>query len=154
MIEETEKHIQRVGYYLTIFINQITKRALNHDKSKLEEPEKSIFEKFTPLLKNCTYGSEKYQQFLKEMKPALDHHYSNNRHHPEFHKDRIKGMTLIDLIELIADFKAASERQENGDVYKSIEISQKRFGYSDELKQILINTVNEMIEISNKIEGK
>ena len=128
MIEETEKHIQRVGYYLTIFINQITKRALNHDKSKLEEPEKSIFEKFTPLLKNCTYGSEEYQQFLKEMKPALDHHYSNNRHHPEFHKDRIKGMTLIDLIELIADFKAASERQENGDVYKSIEISQKRFG--------------------------
>jgi hypothetical protein len=126
MIEETEKHIQRVGYYLTIFINQITKRALNHDKSKLEEPEKSIFEKFTPLLKNCTYGSEEYQQFLKEMKPALDHHYSNNRHHPEFHKDRIKGMTLIDLIELIADFKAASERQENGDVYKSIEISQKK----------------------------
>ena len=50
-------------------------------------------------------------------------------------------MNLVDLIEMICDWKAASERHADGDIYKSIEINQKRFGYSDELKQILKNTI-------------
>ena len=43
---------------------------------------------------------------------------------------------------MICDWKASSERHENGDIYKSIEINQKRFGYSDDLKSILKNTVD------------
>ena len=45
---------------------------------------------------------------------------------------------------MMADWKAASLRHSDGDIYKSIEINQKRFGYSDELKQIFINTVKEI----------
>ena len=30
-----------------------------------------------------TYGSDEYKACLTEMKPALDHHYAANRHHPE-----------------------------------------------------------------------
>jgi hypothetical protein len=141
---ETVKHIKQVGNYINMFICQLTKRAIEHDASKLESPEVEIFEKFTPLLKDSTYGSEQYTQFLKDMKPALDHHYANNRHHPEYHEKGIQGMTLIDLLEFIADCKSASERHANGDVFRSIEINQKRFGYSDELKQIFINTVLEI----------
>jgi hypothetical protein len=55
-------------------------------------------------------------------------------------------MTLVDLCEMIADWKAASMRHNNGDILKSIEINQPRFNYSDELKQILINTVEEYFE--------
>ena len=51
------------------------------------------------------------------------------------------GMTLIDLLELICDWKSATLRHADGDIYKSLEINQKRFGYSDDLKQILKNTV-------------
>lgn len=151
MEAETRKHIQQVGKYLNLLACEILKRAILHDKTKLEDPERSVFEKFTPLLRDSTYGSEEYNQFLKDMKPALDHHYASNRHHPEYFENGIKGMTLIDLIELIADFKSASERHADGDIYKSIEINQKRFGYSDELKQILINTVDELIKISKSI---
>jgi hypothetical protein len=147
---ETRKHIQQVAKYLNLFSCELLKRAIQHDASKLEEPEVSVFEKHTSLLRDSTYGSDEYKQFLKEMKPALDHHYANNRHHPEFHKNGIKNMTLIDLMEMIADFKSASERHANGDVFKSLEINQKRFGYSDELKQILVNTVAELIEIAKK----
>jgi hypothetical protein len=32
-------------------------------------------------------------------------------------------------------------RHNDGDIWRSIEINQKRFGYSDELKAILQNTV-------------
>ena len=79
------------------------------------------------------------------MKEGLDIHYANNRHHPEHFDNGIQGMNLLDLLEMICDWKAASERHADGDVYKSIEINQERFGYSDELKIILKNTVEFLI---------
>ena len=54
----------------------------------------------------------------------------------------MKDMNLIDLLEMICDWKASSERHADGDVYKSIEINQKRFGYSDDVKALLKNTVD------------
>lgn len=50
-------------------------------------------------------------------------------------------MNLVDIIEMLCDWKAATLRHADGDIYKSIEINQKRFGYSDELKSIFINTI-------------
>jgi len=148
MEAQTRKHMQQVSKYINLLSCELLKRAIKHDSSKLEEPEASLFEKLTPKLKDSTYGSEDYNKLLEELKPALDHHYANNRHHPEYHKEGIRGMTLIDLVEFISDCKAASERHSNGDIFKSIEINQKRFGYSDELKQIFINTINELIKIA------
>ena len=141
--EDTIKHKELVEKYVNKLINNLIVTGLCHDDSKLEEPEKLIFDKYTPRLSKSTYGSDEYKEFLKEMKVALDHHYANNRHHPEYYEDGIKGMTLVDLCEMIADWKAATLRHDDGDIHKSIELNQKRFGYSNELKQILINTVEE-----------
>ena len=80
------------------------------------------------------------------MKVAIDHHYANCRHHPEHFAKGINEMTLVDLIEMLADWKAASERQNNGNILKSIEMNAQRFGYDDQLKQILLNTVRMLEE--------
>jgi hypothetical protein len=56
----------------------------------------------------------------------------------------IRGMSLLGLLECLLDWKAATLRHADGDLLRSIEINQKRFGYSDELKQILLNTVAEL----------
>jgi hypothetical protein len=74
------------------------------------------------------------------MGEALAHHYANNRHHPEFHGYGLNGMTLVDLIEMLADWKAATERHENGDLFKSLLINQERFKMSGQLFDILTNT--------------
>ncbi len=79
---------------------------------------------------------------MAEMKPAIDHHNSANRHHPEHFEGGIHEMNLIDLLEMMCDWKAATLRHNDGDIMKSIEINQKRFGYSDELAAILRNTAN------------
>ena len=121
-------------------IGNLLSRIDNHDSSKLRSPEKETFDEMTPKLKDSTYGSEEYKDFLKEMKKALDNHYANNSHHPEFYNDGINGMDLVDLLEMFCDWKAASERHTNGDIYESIEINKKRFNISDQLTQILINT--------------
>lgn len=57
----------------------------------------------------------------------------------------ISQMTLLDLTEMLCDWLAASERHDDGDIFKSIELNQKRFGYSDEMKAILLNTLRQDI---------
>ena len=56
-------------------------------------------------------------------------------------RNEVSQMNLIDIVEMLCDWKAATLRHADGDIRKSIEINQKRFGYSDELKQLLINTI-------------
>lgn len=138
---ETNKHIAKVVKYCTDFAFKLIDKALKHDKSKLEKFEKELFDEYTPKLKNSTYGSSEYQSFLKELKPALDHHYKNNSHHPEYYENGIKGMNLFDLVEMFFDWKAASERHDDGDLIKSIDINKKRFNMSDDLVAIFKNTV-------------
>jgi hypothetical protein len=143
---ETYKHIGFVRELLTLIACQLLSRANSHDESKLESPEVEVFDEMTSKLATCTYGSYQYKEFLRQMKPALDHHYQNNRHHPECHSKGVQDMNLVDLVEMLCDCsrrmqKAATRRHDNGNIHTSIEINQKRFGYSDELKQILLNTV-------------
>ncbi len=141
-IQETQLHIKNVGKCLSTVSGELVKRATEHDMSKIEnEIERTIFIEYTPKLKESTYGSDEYKSFLKEMGEGLKHHYKNNSHHPEFYAKGIRGMNLIDFVEMLCDWKAATLRHSNGDLTKSIEKNQQRFGYSDDIKQILLNTV-------------
>ena len=137
---ETIQHIEKVRAFIRYIIDRLTVRAVEHDSVKLESPEVELFAKLTPKLAAATYGSEEYHAFLKELEPALQHHYAHCRHHPEHFDRGINDMPLVDLVEMICDWKAASLRQNNGNLLKSIEINAKRFGYDDQLKQIFINT--------------
>lgn len=141
---ETLKHIKQVTDLMYSMIYVIAKRLTSHDASKLQEPEKSMYDTFTPLLRLTTYGSEEYKATLTEMGPALDHHYQVNSHHPEHYQNGINGMSLIDLVEMLADWKASTMRHADGDILKSLEINKARFGMSDQLFEILKNTVIEM----------
>ncbi len=143
--KDTLLHIKRVNELLLLFAKNLMDRAVCHDNSKLQEPEKPLFDKMTPLLKDLTYGSEKYKKSLAELKPALDHHYSHNSHHPEHYKNGVDGFTLVDLVEMFCDWKAASERHANGDIFKSIQINKDRFGMSAQLAKIFENTVNKLL---------
>ena len=139
---ETYKHIKFVEAYMRKLAYHLIDRGIVHDLSKTRDPEISIFIKYTPKLAGTTYGSDEYKQYLAEMKPALDHHYAKNRHHPEHHLNGIRGMNLIDIIEMVCDWKAATLRHNDGDIIKSIEINQKRFNFSDDLAFIITNTID------------
>lgn len=139
--KETLLHVKKVQELLTEFSIALLKRGIKHDESKFGPIEKEYFDKYTPKLKSCTYGSDEYKAYLKELKVALDHHYKNNRHHPEYFENGIDGMNLIDLVEMFLDWFAATERHEDGDIIKSIEHNKGRFGLSDQVANILTNTV-------------
>lgn len=137
---DTLLHIKRVSELLSQFSSELLRRATKHDNSKLESPEKELFDEFTPKLKNSTYGSDEYKEYLKGLKVALDHHYKNNSHHPEHYENGIDGFDLFDLVEMFVDWKAATERHDNGDFYKSLEINEERFKMSPQLVNIFKNT--------------
>lgn len=152
---DTKKHIKTVRHFLNKFRKLLAERGKRHDASKLKSPEKEAFDEFTPRLAESTYGSDEYKNFLKEMGSALDHHYFHNRHHPEYFlmgpeanagcvQSPLERMSLIDIVEMLMDWKAASMRHDNGDIIESIKLNQGRFGYSEELKRILLNTVHAM----------
>ena len=143
-MQETLKHIRRVQEMLGDVARRFVERARIHDVSKLHEPEVSVFAEMTAKLKGCTYGSEEYKGFLSAMKPALDHHYAHNRHHPEHWSGGIKDMSLLDLIEMLVDWKAAGERHADGSIEKSLDHNKGRFAYGDELDAILRRTAFEL----------
>ena len=151
----TLRHIEVVRNYINEVIKLLMDRGEKHDQSKMQSPEVEIFTKFTPMLRKSTYGSPEYYENLKEMTVALTHHYSHNRHHPEYHENGMQDMNLIDLIELLIDWKAASLRHANGDIWKSIELNQERFGYSNEMKDLLKRTmeyIEEETDVTNIID--
>lgn len=137
---DTLKHSLRVGALMGDPIKELIDRSVRHDLSKTEDPELKIFNEYTPKLKTTTYGSPEYKAHLAGMAEALAHHYANNRHHPEHFSSGVTGMTLVDLLEMLADWRAATERHADGDLRASLEIQRERFGISDQLAQILENT--------------
>lgn len=137
---ETQKHIERVRYYIRKFTDALTTRGVKHDACKLETPEVEIFAEHTPALATTGYATPEYNEHMAAMKPALEHHYAQSRHHPEHFKEGILDMNLIDLCEMFCDWKAATERHNDGNLLKSIQINAERFGYDDQLKRILTNT--------------
>jgi len=162
---DTYEHIAEVRARLHRMAKALLDRGEVHDRSKLVSPEREVFDEVTPRLRAMTYGSDEYKASLAEMGSALAHHYEANSHHPEHFTGSsclqcgndesdpstcggprvslagISGMTLLDLVEMLCDWDAATKRHADGDILRSIEVNQKRFGYSDELKQILLNTV-------------
>jgi hypothetical protein len=142
---DTLAHIQRVSMLIDLCCVNLRLRAKLHDDSKLHEPEKSVFDACVPKLKELAYGSAEYKQALTELRPALEHHYAKNSHHPEHFTNGIAGMSLFDLLEMLMDWKAATERmKDGGDIWKSIDINAIRFGISDQLLSVLVNTAVEM----------
>lgn len=137
---DTYQHIAVVRGYLLEVANDLIYRGHDHDLSKLEEPEKSTFDEYTPKLRNSTYASDEYKGFLEGMGEGLQHHYAVNRHHPEFWTNGVQDMTLVDVIEMLADWKAATLRHADGDLERSIYQNAERFGYGDEFRRLLLNT--------------
>lgn len=53
-------------------------------------------------------------------------------------------MTLVDLLEMLADWKAATERAPQGDLAASLTINRDRFDIAPQLMDILTNTARHL----------
>jgi hypothetical protein len=131
-------HQRGVSGWMNWVIDCLTFRTVHHDESKLNDPEKQMFDIYTPLLKIYEFGSEEYKDALKKMGDGLEHHYQNNPHHPEHYQDGIDGMSIWDVVEMICDWMAASVTKGES---VNLDYLQERFNISPQLRHIIENTL-------------
>jgi hypothetical protein len=144
---DTKVHINKVRANLAKVAGILTERGFVHDESKLVDPEKPIFDEIRPLLDTCEYGGDDYKALMVRLKPALEHHFAHNRHHPEFFgEDSVNGMNLLDLVEMVCDWQAAAMRKPDGDVRKGLPYNFDRYNIDPQLARIIENTVEALWE--------
>ena len=131
---DTVDHIDKVRARIDQVIGVLHGRAFHHDYSKLQEPEKSGYDE---LMISKKYADGKAN-------PTIAHHYAVNTHHPEHYDNGVAGMSLLDVVEMLCDWKAASERTKQGSIAQSLKHNKKCFGIDDQLIAILENTVKEL----------
>lgn len=142
-------HKARVAGYLQQIANDLFRRAFVHDNSKFSPEEFEAYEEAFPGLQKYAYGTEEFRAELRKIKPAIQHHYQVNDHHPEYFEFEVEGirgipqMNLIQLIEMLCDWLAASERSQRPFV-QGFEMNKERFGIDDQLFEVLRNTVERL----------
>jgi hypothetical protein len=153
-LKDLIKHRALVAEHILTIIADLNNRAVHHDDSKFSAEEYDAYEEAFPNLQKYAYGSEEFRAELRKIKPAIEHHYQANRHHPEyFGNEGIAGMNLLDLVEMVCDWVAASQRKEGTDILKGMIINQKRFDISDQLFCIIMNTVEYLLNSNEDKRG-
>lgn len=132
-------HKARVAGYMQIVATELFRRAAVHDNSKLASPEFEAYDAAFPELQKYPYGSPELRAVYKAMKPALKHHFEANDHHPEHFAHQLLEMNLLQIIEMVCDWLAASERSQ-ADFSKGLEINKERFGIGEQLFAVIRNT--------------
>ncbi|PHS18482.1 MAG: hypothetical protein COA78_02015 [Blastopirellula sp.] len=114
--QRTKEHIARVAANLrllakvTIHSEELTRRQKIHDASKFAPEERDAYVWLTEYHR-CRRSGEPFDYppgVEQEVKRAIQHHMTTNRHHPQFHTDP-NDMTEVDLIEMVCDWTAMSQ---------------------------------------------
>lgn len=138
--EYIKGHISRVRKHINTFIELLLKRAMNHDKSKLEEPEFSWWKEMDKEPR-YPYGSEEYKQKIKRWDKVFKHHYKYNRHHPEHYDYGVSEMTLVDIVEMMCDWLGYKDTITISEALKVCDEQMKRYNIPDGVRQIIFNTL-------------
>jgi len=141
---DTILHVSEVSENLECFLSELKKRGYAHDRSKFKELEFDAFVSTRDKFKKANYGSKEYKECVDIVKPAVDSHYKKNRHHTGFHKDGINDMTLIDIIEMICDWRAASRRSPDKKFEDTLDYAYNKYGIDKQLQRIINNTFKSM----------
>lgn len=131
-------HKKNVTNLINLIIIELHKRINEHDESSLNSNEVEVLTYFPEYIKKDSYLNEESLAYIREIKNALNIHFKKNSHHPEHFNNKIKDMNLIDIIEMLCDWK--STMSEDDDIISVIKRNKKIYNFSNELMYILINT--------------
>lgn len=135
------QHKTRVSIAMTKLARDLVHRGKVHDNTKLQSPEREIYEANIDALSKATFGTDEYDEALNLIEPALVHHYKHNDHHPEhFGYDGFFGMNLIQIIEMLCDINAVAASK-NEDPIESLPTFMRKKEIPENYYQILKNTL-------------
>lgn len=144
-LKDLQQHRAWVAEGMHYIIREIATRSHNHDDSKMSEIERDAYIEPVWQLNHDgpEYGTEEYKALCKQMGEGWKHHIKHNDHHPEHFDNDLSKMNLVQLIEMVCDWRAASKRKGNHPA-KAIEFMKAEL--SPQLEAILRNTIDAYLE--------
>ena|SRR5260221_9161555 len=142
-VKDLVDHKGRVAGYLQMVANALFRRAAIHDNSKFMPEEYEPYDKAFPELQKYAFGTKELQAVYDKIRPALQHHFAFNDHHVEHFEHGVNDMTLIQLIEMVCDWLAASERSKTS-IEMGLEINKEKYGIDDQTFAIILNTARQL----------
>lgn len=138
------RHVGIVRRNIKRISEGLERRAEVHDISKLSLEEFSGFVEVNQIARKYPFGSKEYKESLKD-NDVINLHFSRNSHHPEFYPNGISDMSLLDIIEMVCDWKAASETYGRTSFFDALVIQAERFKL-DEKQMWLIALIAKELE--------
>lgn len=143
----TYEHVADVQALLLGISAELARRAMVHDASKLQSTERAAWDVMRPAVDAAEHDSPEYHALLAEMQPTLDHHFARNSHHPEHHAAGILGMDMLDLIEMVCDWIAASRRDGKALVPYIRGGASRRFEIPEALAELMVRSVSPILDV-------
>ncbi len=128
LLRSYSRHRDFVRLALLAVIQDIERRSLTHDASKMLDDEFAGFARINAIARVNKFGTEEYKASMKQERATIDLHFSRNSHHPERPKllgqaaETDRGlpddftywqardgarMTFLDVIEMVCDWWGA-----------------------------------------------
>lgn len=128
LLRSYSRHRDFVRLALLAVSQDLERRSLTHDASKMLDDEFAGFARINAIARVNKFGSEEYKTSMKQEKATIDLHFSRNSHHPErpillgeraeeerglpddctYWADRDGArMTFLDVIEMVCDWWGA-----------------------------------------------
>jgi hypothetical protein len=122
------RHRDYVRLALLHVIQNLERRSVEHDASKMLDDEFAGFARINAIARVHKFGSPEYSESMKQERATIDLHFSRNSHHPERPRllgeaaERERGlpddatywsahasgyMTFLDVIEMVCDWWGA-----------------------------------------------
>ncbi|MGH7274768.1 MAG: DUF5662 family protein [Nitrospiria bacterium] len=127
------RHQTLVRRNLSKLAKALEARALIHDMSKLELDELAGFVEIQQIARNHKIDSPEYKASLAARLP-------------EYYPDGIRDMSLLDLIEMVCDWEAASKTYGKTSLAESLPIQKERFKVTDEQYHLIQLIAEELIK--------
>lgn len=115
--------VRRISY-------RLMSRADVHDLSKFSPDELGGMIAIDRIADEKGLNSPEYMAALSG--PAIQLHHSRHSHHPEYHQNGIRSMSLLDLIEMVCDWKAANQLRGHPEWNESVNMMTERLNLPGE----------------------
>ena len=139
----TLKHKELIAKYMAKFSAEVTFRAAIHDDSKFRRDEFEAYAECADEFDQHPFNSQEERALREKLYPAMSLHKQRNRHHPEHFENGMTGMNLIDLLEMLCDWKSASERTPGDSIRTALPILKEKYNISPQLMNVLTNTIRD-----------
>ena len=123
------RHQKHIEANIGDLIAELSHRAHIHDQSKLSASELPGFVEIHCIAREHPLGAPEYEAAMRTS-TCIKEHFSKNSHHPEHHES-VGSMGWLDIIEMVFDWKAASDTYGLQSLREGINYQHERHQFTD-----------------------